>query len=109
MDCHQILSGACNAGDKCFAIGTVEGVPFTVSVVFDFSFHLDFLCSPFFIIFHYLDRFIDEWIPFSVDLRAVVALNSIRFVYNDRHFDNYCELYEKNNEKKSFNEKYSNL
>ncbi|KAG4080274.1 hypothetical protein HA402_010766 [Bradysia odoriphaga] len=29
MDCHQILSGACNAGDKCFAIGSVEGVPFT--------------------------------------------------------------------------------
>lgn len=29
MDCHQILSGACNAGDRCFAIGSVEGVPFT--------------------------------------------------------------------------------
>lgn len=30
MDCHQILSGACNAGDRCFAVGSVEGVPFTV-------------------------------------------------------------------------------
>jgi hypothetical protein len=30
MDCHQILSGACNAGDQCFAVGSVEGVPFTV-------------------------------------------------------------------------------
>ncbi|XP_055600710.1 dmX-like protein 2 isoform X3 [Uranotaenia lowii] len=29
MDCHQILSGACNAGDRCFAVGSVEGVPFT--------------------------------------------------------------------------------
>lgn len=30
MNCHQILSGACNAGDRCFAIGSVEGIPFTV-------------------------------------------------------------------------------
>lgn len=30
MNCHQILSGACNAGDHCFAVGSVEGVPFTV-------------------------------------------------------------------------------
>ncbi|XP_050532463.1 dmX-like protein 2 isoform X4 [Daktulosphaira vitifoliae] len=29
MNCHQILSGACNAGDRCFAVGSVEGVPFT--------------------------------------------------------------------------------
>ncbi|XP_055296544.1 dmX-like protein 2 isoform X5 [Sitodiplosis mosellana] len=29
MDCHQILSGACNVGDKCFAIGSVEGINFT--------------------------------------------------------------------------------
>lgn len=29
MNLHQIVSGACNAGDKCFAIGSVEGVPFT--------------------------------------------------------------------------------
>ncbi|XP_030381698.1 dmX-like protein 2 isoform X2 [Scaptodrosophila lebanonensis] len=29
MNCHQILSGACNAGDRCFAIGSVEGIPFT--------------------------------------------------------------------------------
>lgn len=32
MNCHQILSGACNAGDRCFAVGSVEGVPFTVSI-----------------------------------------------------------------------------
>lgn len=32
MNCHQILSGACNAGDRCFAVGSVEGIPFTVSV-----------------------------------------------------------------------------
>lgn len=30
MNCHQILSGACNAGDCCFAVGSVEGIPFTV-------------------------------------------------------------------------------
>nr|XP_024216080.1 dmX-like protein 2 isoform X4 [Halyomorpha halys] len=29
MNCHQILSGACNAGDHCFAVGSVEGIPFT--------------------------------------------------------------------------------
>lgn len=34
MNCHQILSGACNAGDRCFAVGSVEGVPFTVSIPF---------------------------------------------------------------------------
>lgn len=34
MDCHQILSGACNVGDKCFAIGSVEGINFTVSGFF---------------------------------------------------------------------------
>lgn len=31
MNCHQIVSGACNAGDRCFAVGSVEGVSFTVS------------------------------------------------------------------------------
>ncbi|XP_043473124.1 dmX-like protein 2 isoform X3 [Leptopilina heterotoma] len=29
MNCHQILSGACNAGDRCFAVGSVEGISFT--------------------------------------------------------------------------------
>ncbi|XP_042889042.1 dmX-like protein 2 isoform X6 [Penaeus japonicus] len=29
MKCHQILTGACNAGDRCFAVGSVEGIPFT--------------------------------------------------------------------------------
>lgn len=28
MNCHQILTGACNSG--CNAVGSVEGVPFTV-------------------------------------------------------------------------------
>lgn len=31
MNCHQVLSGACNSGDQCFAVGSVEGIPFTVS------------------------------------------------------------------------------
>lgn len=31
MNRHQILSGACNAGDRCYAVGSVEGIPFTVS------------------------------------------------------------------------------
>lgn len=30
MNCHQILSGAANAGDRCFAVGSVEGISFTV-------------------------------------------------------------------------------
>nr|XP_034195928.1 dmX-like protein 2 isoform X4 [Osmia lignaria] len=29
MNCHQILSGACNAGDRCYAVGSVEGISFT--------------------------------------------------------------------------------
>lgn len=29
MNRHQILSGACNAGDRCYAVGSVEGIPFT--------------------------------------------------------------------------------
>ncbi|XP_046400831.1 dmX-like protein 2 isoform X2 [Ischnura elegans] len=29
MNCHQILSGSGNAGDHCFAVGSVEGIPFT--------------------------------------------------------------------------------
>lgn len=33
MKCHQILTGACNAGDRSFAVGSVEGVSFTVIVV----------------------------------------------------------------------------
>ena len=26
MKCHQVLTGACNVGDKTFAVGSVEGV-----------------------------------------------------------------------------------
>ncbi|TGZ38450.1 DmX-like protein 2 [Temnothorax longispinosus] len=29
MNCHQILSGACNAGDRCYAVGSVERISFT--------------------------------------------------------------------------------
>uniref|UniRef100_T1IMB2 RAVE complex protein Rav1 C-terminal domain-containing protein n=1 Tax=Strigamia maritima TaxID=126957 RepID=T1IMB2_STRMM len=29
MNCHQILTGAVNAGNHCFAVGSVEGIPFT--------------------------------------------------------------------------------
>ncbi|XP_055376112.1 dmX-like protein 2 [Condylostylus longicornis] len=29
MNRHQVLSGACNAGDRCYAVGSVEGIPFT--------------------------------------------------------------------------------
>lgn len=32
MNCHQILSGACNASDRCYAVGSVEGISFTVSI-----------------------------------------------------------------------------
>ena len=31
MNLHQILTGAANTGDKCFAVGSVEGNHFTVS------------------------------------------------------------------------------
>nr|XP_006818127.1 PREDICTED: Dmx-like 2 [Saccoglossus kowalevskii] len=30
MNRHQVLTGAVNAGDSCFAIGHVDGIPFTV-------------------------------------------------------------------------------
>lgn len=30
MNRHQVLTGAVNPGDSCFAIGYVDGVPFTV-------------------------------------------------------------------------------
>ena len=26
MKCHQVLTGACNVGDKSFSVGSVEGV-----------------------------------------------------------------------------------
>ena len=29
MKCHQILTGACNPGDKAFAVGSVQGVRLT--------------------------------------------------------------------------------
>ncbi len=29
MKCHQILTGACNPGDKTFAVGSVQGVRLT--------------------------------------------------------------------------------
>ena len=30
MKCHQVLTGACNVGDKSFSVGSVEGVSFIV-------------------------------------------------------------------------------
>lgn len=37
MNCHQILTGACNSG--CNAVGSVEGIPFTVrnQITLDFT------------------------------------------------------------------------
>ena len=32
MNRHQVLTGAANSGDQCFASGSVEGVNFTVSM-----------------------------------------------------------------------------
>lgn len=29
MNRHQVLTGACNSGDQCFAVGSVEGIHFT--------------------------------------------------------------------------------
>nr|XP_022328939.1 dmX-like protein 2 isoform X8 [Crassostrea virginica] len=29
MNRHQVLTGACNAGDQCYAVGSVEGIHFT--------------------------------------------------------------------------------
>lgn len=31
MNRHQVLTGACNFGEKCHAVGSVEGIHFTVS------------------------------------------------------------------------------
>ena len=31
MNQHQVLTGAVNPGDYCYSVGSVEGVPFTVS------------------------------------------------------------------------------
>lgn len=39
MNRHQVITGAVNTGDHCYAVGTVEGVNFTVS-------HLIILCNP---------------------------------------------------------------
>jgi hypothetical protein len=33
MNRHQVLTGAANAGDQCYAVGSVEGVHFTVSSI----------------------------------------------------------------------------
>ena len=32
MNRHQVLTGAANPGDSCFAVGSVEGVHFTVRI-----------------------------------------------------------------------------
>ncbi len=33
MNRHQVITGASNSGDHCFAVGSVESVNFTVSVL----------------------------------------------------------------------------
>ena len=33
MNRHQVLTGAANAGDHCYAVGSVEGVHFTVGLM----------------------------------------------------------------------------
>ena len=33
MNRHQVLTGAVNSGDDCYAIGSVEGIHFTVSPI----------------------------------------------------------------------------
>lgn len=45
MNCHQILSGACNAGDRCYAVGSVEGISFTVSQCINFIYVLTYIYS----------------------------------------------------------------
>ena len=32
MNRHQVITGASNSGDHCFAVGSVESINFTVSV-----------------------------------------------------------------------------
>ena len=32
MNRHQVLTGACNPGDQCYAVGSVEGIHFTVKI-----------------------------------------------------------------------------
>ncbi|EEC14047.1 dual oxidase maturation factor, putative [Ixodes scapularis] len=34
MNLHQVLTGAVNAGDHCYSVGSVEGVPFTISAAY---------------------------------------------------------------------------
>jgi hypothetical protein len=35
MNRHQVLTGACNIGEKCHAVGSVEGIHFTVRYLTD--------------------------------------------------------------------------
>lgn len=42
MNRHQVLTGAANAGDHCYAVGSVEGIHFTVST-FSSGFSPDYI------------------------------------------------------------------
>jgi len=33
MNRHQVLTGAANSGDRCFAVGNINGVHFTVCII----------------------------------------------------------------------------
>jgi len=33
MNRHQVLTGAANSGDRCFAVGNINGVHFTVRII----------------------------------------------------------------------------
>ena len=68
-----MLTGACNTGDCTFAVGRVEGVPFTVSNSYKYVHcYLDFL-STFTIIY----QFDITGIYTYIHLKISVNLNSI--------------------------------
>jgi len=33
MNRHQVLTGAANSGDRCFAVGNINGIHFTVRII----------------------------------------------------------------------------
>jgi len=33
MNRHQVLTGAANSGDRCYAVGNINGVHFTVCII----------------------------------------------------------------------------
>lgn len=91
MDCHQILSGACNVGDRCFAVGSVEGIPFTVSfklvttvqylghcsLVSLYSFDNFVLCAAMSLNVDCLNKKVSRWRLFSSLTLKSVYINSL--------------------------------